>query len=202
MAPRTLDYQLNIIYDSAKSNLKNLHALSYIPDGLYFLAKNIRDEEIKKFQTNEAFSFLTRESILVANIFSWFSISLVNYLRLVALVDLCNNKGWASSDIKENRQSTKDACGEYVKSVVPEILLWRNKIGAHFAITDPWYDDNIATLEFSVMNSIIFSKPYYKIGIVWGTQSTKSDIPQWSLTEIFEKLAPRFWPDKKLDVIL
>lgn len=197
----TLDHEQNILYDRVNSGLKNLHALYYIPEGLYFLAQKIRNEENKKLKTSEAFSALTREPVLIANIFSWFSSSLVSYLRLVALVKLCNKKGWNSNDVAQNREEVKKACKDYVESVIPEILAWRNKIAAHLAITDPWHDDNIATLEFSAMNAVVYMRPYYKIGIKWGTQDQQSDVPEWALTESFEKLTPRFWPNRQVPIL-
>jgi len=41
-------------------------------------------------------------------------------------------------------------CLDYVKDVVPEVYLWRNKIGAYFSITDPKEKDPVVSLEYSI----------------------------------------------------
>jgi len=47
---------------------------------------------------------------------------------------------WVSSNIKhpENRRAVKEHRGKYMEEVITEIYHWRNKIAAHFAITDPY----------------------------------------------------------------
>ena len=91
---------------------------------------------------------------------------------------------------------------ERVKNVIEikEVLLWRNKIAAHFAITDPRKDDNIATLEASLFYPAIFDNERYRTGAMIFSRgqeniSVESNIPYWSPTEVFELVAKRFMPD-------
>ncbi|MGA2911880.1 MAG: hypothetical protein ABSE17_04615 [Candidatus Levyibacteriota bacterium] len=82
-----------------------------------------------------------------------------------------------------------------MNKVIPEILVWRNKVTAHFAKTDP-REESLATLEASVMFPVNFSKPYLKVGgMVWHSNDSDSELPEWSLTKSFEDLAVRYWPE-------
>ncbi len=44
------------------------------------------------------------------------------------------------------------------------MYIYRDKVAAHPAITDPFGDDSIGTLERSAMNSISYHKPYFIAG--------------------------------------
>ncbi|WP_341708204.1 hypothetical protein [Halopseudomonas sp.] len=138
---------------------------------------------------------------LVPCAFNWFSVTLVNYLRLVGLVQLMNINGWKSSALAdpENRSAIKAHCTSFVKSAVPEVYLWRNKVAAHFAATDPFHDDNLGTLEQSIMNPVTYKFPHYYVGVLkWNTAGETSQLPSWALTKVYEDLSARFWPEIKL----
>jgi hypothetical protein len=206
MSKIIIDTDKNIAFDPDSFPLKNLHALSYLKEGLFQLASVIRNAEIQKRKsgipvTFEAFMF-KREDQFFTCIFHWFSISIVNYLRLVSLIDVMNKNNWGSEDISkpENIKTIKEYCSKYVEETIPEIHLWRNKISAHFAITDPRQADNLATLEFSIMLQLTYFNPYYVVsGLNWGSKGTTSDIPKWALTKIYDELTPRFWPTYKIN---
>ena len=59
---------------------------------------------------------------LIACFFHWYSVTACNYVRLV---------GWLGygGDPKKARN--------YLKNVMPEVSLWRDKVGAHFSRVDP-----------------------------------------------------------------
>ena len=73
---------------------------------------------------------------LLSCAFQWYAVSACNYAQLV---------GWLV---------TRDtgAAKEYVRKVMPRLLDYRNKVAAHFAITDP-RRDNEADLVASVMTN-------------------------------------------------
>ena len=73
---------------------------------------------------------------LVACAFHWYSVTVCNYALLV---------GWILND-----GSSKKA-KKYQKSVLENVLLWRNKVGAHFAQADPLKDDSFAVRTQSVI---------------------------------------------------
>lgn len=141
---------------------------------------------------------------LIACMFHWFGVSLVNFARLVGFIKALTNNEFARSDLSDPAKfkcitSTVDA---YVKAV-PEldaVLKWRNKVGAHFAITAPYRDDNVATLDMSVMFPVSFTNGRYRVGEMALTRSSSSGgshtsaIPCWSVTEVFASLLPRYWP--------
>lgn len=202
-----LDHDKGIILDTANPPFGNYHAFGQNHAGLKILADTVREAELKviaddpyaKHVVLAAFSSSTPAVVPCA--FSWFSVTLVNYLRLIALVDLMNKNGWTSSALADpaNRAEIKKHCTDYVKLVVPEIYTWRNKVSAHFAATDPFRDDNLGTLEQSIMDTITYAYPYYHVGMLqWSTQGMSSELPTWALTETYQRLAPRFWPEMTL----
>jgi len=199
MPTLTLDHLEDIALDSEADYAKNLHALQYLPHGLAVLAGEVRGQEIDAARAGMAFAFGGSDPAIpfLACCFSWFSVSLVNYLRLVALVDLWRSRSWTSQDIANpaNHKIVSVHCAAYAKRVAPDIVAWRHKIAAHFAATQPKAGDSLATLEATVMNPIVFERPYYWVSALqWCTESGVSSLPRWALTQVFENLAPRLWP--------
>jgi hypothetical protein len=204
MAKVILDTVRKIEFDSSNPPLSNLHALSYLPRGIISIA-----HEVHRFEKHvEDGSYLPPGADLIiaptidrfeiiACWFSWYCVSIHNYLRLVALVELVSKKNWSIVDVgnPKNSKTIKTHCTNYVEEVIPEINRWRNKIAAHFAITAPFNSDNQALLEFSAMNNITYSKPHFYAGALqYCSEGTESDLPKWSVTETFSTLAPRLWP--------
>ena len=70
---------------------------------------------------------------LLSCAFQWYAVSACNYAQLV---------GWLAT---HNPEAAKD----YMKKVMPRVSQFRNKVAAHFAITDP-RRDNEADLAASV----------------------------------------------------
>lgn len=201
-----LDSINGISLDTSNPPFDNYQAFQSSHAGLRTLAGLVREFECKyiasdPYAAHVAIHISSKVPNLVPCAFNWFSTTLVNYLRLVALVELMNQKSWKSTDIVEpaNAQAIKNHCRSYVSTVVPEVYLWRNKVAAHFAATDPFRDDNLGTLEHSIMNPVSFNYPYYYVGIMKKVVGTaESELPNWALTETYERLAPRFWPEMQL----
>jgi hypothetical protein len=145
----------------------------------------------------------------IACYFHWFGVSLCNYARLVGFIYGLEKKLFTRTDLgaKANFKSIKEAIDAYVNSVIEleKVRFWRNKVGAHFAITDPYKDDNIATLDMSVVFPVSFENRYVVGGFTMmkgnSTESHTSQLPRWSLTEVFETLVPRFWPDYSIPTV-
>ncbi len=97
--------------------------------------------------------------------------------------------------------TVKESVDGYINAIpeLYDVVVWRNKVGAHFAITAPHKSDNIATLDMSIMFPVTFSNSQYRVG-EWtltrnnSSGSYSSAIPCWSVTEVFENLIPRYWP--------
>jgi hypothetical protein len=124
----------------------------------------------------------------------------------VGFVDAIES-GRVSSDLlrkydKEEYKHVTVACKEYIKSVdeIRDVVTWRNKVAAHFAITDPHEEDNPMTLETSIMYPVSYDAGRFRVGSwvpgVTYQDGTKheSEIPPWSLTEVHEKVSARYWP--------
>ncbi len=199
-----LDHTDSIQLNISNPPISNLHALNYLPSGLFNLAATVKVEEGKRVQRDrnakvlEVFGHIP---FIIPCAFHWFSTSLTNFVRLIGLIDLMNKNKWKTEDLvkDKNRSDIKQGCSNYAKVVIPEIYTWRNKVSAHFSPTDPFKNDNLATLEESVMNSIAYHTPRFRVGYLkWHTQGDSSQLPQWSLTETYEKLSSRFWPKSRI----
>lgn len=211
MFPKTviLDHVRNIALDPENSPFRNYQAFGYNMAGLTILAASVRKHEREVVLNNPYASktvlyMSSNVNPFVPCAFNWFSVTVVNYLRLVALVDLMNIKGWKHDAlaVTKNKEVISLYCKKYVEEVIPDILIWRNKVAAHFAATDPFKDDTLGTLEQSIMNPIVYKYPYYYVGSMKLTvDENTSVLPEWSLTETFENLRERFWPDTHLSPI-
>lgn len=204
--PIILDHVKNISLDPLNPPFNNYQAFEHHCFGLKVLADTVREYELKVIADDPhaahvVFSMSSRISPIVPCSFNWFSVTIVNYFRLVALVDLMVKYNWKSIALTEpgNRKIIKAHCADYVQEAIPEIYKWRNKVAAHFAATDPFIDDTLGTLEQSIMNSVTYKYPYYYVGVLhWNTQGTTADLPTWSLTNTYEQLCQRFWPEMEL----
>lgn len=121
---------------------------------------------------------------LLSCIFQWYAVSACNYTQLV---------GWI---FFKDTLNAKD----YSKNIIPRLVNYRNKIAAHFAITDP-RKDNEADLAASVMTQIIYAHGRICAAsitpiIIKGENEIRvSKDFSWSLTNTHERLVPRYWPD-------
>ena len=204
--PIILDHVHGIALDPADPPFSNYQAFHSNYVGLKILADSVRELERQYVATDPYAEHVVLHMSgsvppLIPCAFNWFATTLVNYLRLVALVDLMTTQQWKSVALSDpaNRLTIKAHCTTFVKSAIPEIYRWRNKVAAHFAATDPFHDDNLGTLEQSIMNPVTYRYPHYYVGLMqWNTQGQTSDLPTWALTKVYEDLRPRFWPDLHL----
>lgn len=201
--PLILDHIQNVVFDPSNPPFNNAQALPSNYAGLNVLALTVREHEIDFLLQNPGIRRMTLGGVpdVVSCSFNWFSVTLVNYLRLVGLVQLMNTNSWKSDALVDpkNRKEISSHCREYVKEAVPAVFTWRNKVAAHFAATDPFRDDNLGTLEQSVMNLVTYGVPYYCVGQMnWHSGGHAAELPKWALTKVYEDLAPRFWPQVTL----
>lgn len=126
----------------------------------------------------------------LSSAFQWYSVSVNNYCRLVAWL--------ATQDIK--------FVDKYPRRLIPEVVEYRNKVAAHFAITSPG-NENEADLRSSIMTKIVFSKRTLLGGavseIILDSMNHELHAKRknsWSLVKTHEKLIPRFWPYGPLEV--
>lgn len=204
-----LDHLKGISLDPNNPPLKYAHSFHSNHAGLEMLAKSVREHE-KQILVEApwvASASLFRDADVhpfLPCAFNWYSITLVNHLQLIALVELMNLDGWKAVDLANpsNHKRISNHCKSFVRDAVPEVWRWRNKVAAHAAATDPFHDDNVGTLESSVMNIVDYSYPYYYVGMTQlRTNGFTSELPKWALTETHERLAPRFWPESQLQSV-
>lgn len=207
-----LDHIDNITFNRDTFPITNMHALDYTGQGIYELALLIREKEndintrVGHYISHMS-AMMGSEQNKIMNYFNWFSISIINYVRLVGFIDIVNQKQFTREDIMklENQKIIKDHCRVYIKKVIPEIYLYRNKLSAHHSLTDPFPSDNIATLESSVMNSIVYNRPYLETAglklsskLSSDTEHVTTEIKSWKLTKVYDELTTRYWNNNKI----
>ena len=209
-----IDKILNV--EVNEQEFKNeLQSLNDLYNGLHFLYTSIRPWELKITENRpdkKVFFVGYPPEFLMNGIphdlftylpstFHWFSTSLINYARLCGFVVSREQNIITDEDVNTpNIHRIKQACTNYVESIpeLEHVKKWRNKVSGHFALTDPRNDDNIATLEESVRDSIGFLDYRFRTNLTISSkanalESFDSELPTWSLTETFELLANRFW---------
>ena len=173
-----------------------LHSLAYLSQGMDFLfrqvktievkvAKQVGDKQVLLFGNVPGYEWVPKG--LVACTFHWYSVSACNFVRTI---------GWLGSD----GNTTKAL--DYVRRVLPSVYIWRNKVAAHFAITDPKTDDSPADLAASVMFPIAYSDDAFITSPLTlamsggGSSSTSRSDMSWSLTKTHAELGERYWPEE------
>ena len=157
----TVDHTNKISIDEALFGNEVL-TLSKFSSGLRFLYdtmikfENDASQFIKSGGKEAAFSVgWTNDSSIIDNsllipLFHWFSISIINYTRLVGFLSGIASGAFSRQDLEDQTkfEFIKRHCGTYVDSIseLCAVKVWRNKIAAHFAITDPRKNDE--TLHF------------------------------------------------------
>ena len=99
---------------------------------------------------------------LIACLFHWFGVSVYNYARLIGFMRGLSQGAFSRSDLGEplKCKSISEVVDAYVNGIpeLQHVRIWRHKVAAHFAITAPHKDDNIATLDLSVIFPVCFEK--------------------------------------------
>ncbi len=134
--------------------------------------------------------------------FHWFGVSLCNYVSLVGFLASLHNGAISRKDLetKEGRKRIAAACKTYVKRVpeIRDVLLWRNKAVGVFSIHDTTDNDNLVTFDMAPMHPVSFVARRYRVR-QWDqgkrTRGVRKDgFSPWSITEVYERLASRYWP--------
>ena len=147
----------------------------------------------------EEYGVPANEQLLLPCYFHWFGTSVCNYARLVGFVAGVGSGVFPRNATEDPRnfELIKKHCDSYVDSItdLEPIKIWRNKVFAHFAITDPRSKDNAALLDVSTMSPMSYSNGRFRVGgAVIMVRGAEIEMPPWSVTESFERLAPRYWP--------
>lgn len=206
MAEMILDRQRNISIDPSRSTLLNLGAIDSHRWGIHHLATAVRRHEQQAIDASpwpsggsEIGAEYPHYEPFVYPAFVWFAISITAYLRLIALFDLANRRGWTEHHLVENREEVNGTCNAYVEDVIPAIVKWRHKIAAHPAATSP-RRDTLGTLLESVCYIVGRTSGYFEVGrTVWALDGDPAEVNSWSLTKCYERLTRRYWPEDPLE---
>lgn len=218
----TIDFIDQVTTDETKfkSQIEMLQHLRAGLEELYTKCKIVENKiqsNNSRFVQAQTFSLLFYTSMefyqALPSYFHWFSISTVNYVRLVGYLKGVQTGKINIRDVsltKSERQNIKSFCDNFLNSidVLKPVKIYRDKVAAHFATTDPHSDDNFVTMNFSAINkaglsdSRLVSKA--EINMVQNSKGelVAEDIPIWSITKVFEELSLRFWPDHSIPTTL
>ena len=207
----TLDTIAGISVDS-NDYFNECRTLEMLSTGLVGVADNLKRREVAwAQQTGGKVKFHvygldidgTKGNLdLIACFFHWFGVSVCNFARLVGFVRGLSANEFTRADLNDpgRFQDVRSSVDSYVGTLaeLSDVLVWRNKVGAHFAITAPHKSDNMSTLDMSVMFPVTFTNGQYRVGELTLTRKNAasthtSAIPCWSVTEVFESLIPRYW---------
>ncbi|NJM44229.1 MAG: hypothetical protein HC858_10130 [Brachymonas sp.] len=203
-----IDHIARVEVDEA-TGLNELTTLASLAIGLNVLAQQVHlleeplildEQERRKKVTFFGFGLLhPDQERLIPCLFHWFGTSVCNYARLVGFLSGLTSGAYTRQQAQDPKfySLVRKHCSDYVDSV-PElepIKVWRNKVFAHFAITDPRKDDNAALLDASVMSPIAYFDSRLRVGgMTISLNGSGADLPHWSVTESYEALCSRYWP--------
>ena len=200
---KTLDKGEPIVIEWDASPLNNADPIYYLREGLrslYFLMKEIEISLIKTMKKNRSEGACHGMS---TNYHNWFSVSLVDYLRMIKLADILdkneiyNHGNWPEElSMIYKQKSVASKLNDYAKVVAPEVYLWRNKVGAHQDVSSAKNinkDISKAMMAFVNMATGTFEGGRYYVGTCQNSYNGYTpELKKWSLTKTFENLSGRF----------
>ena len=120
--------------------------------------------------------------------FHWYAVSACQYVRTIGTI----------AYLQDNTCSLPP---EYVRSVIPEVLTFRDKVAAHFAWSTIHSQDNEAERIASIIPPVSFNDDAFFVG-TWimslrknGKSTNSSTIKPWSITKVHRQLCERYWPE-------
>jgi hypothetical protein len=200
----TLDHIDNITVPGSpfRAPANEYWALICLHDGMDFLYRQaLRCDHIVKQRVNPEGkvryfgggndpSFDGVPKTLLTCAFHWYSISACQYVRTVGAI---------AYRLDRSRPLPPD----YVKRVVPEVAVFRNKVAAHFAWATENDRDNDAERLASILLPLTFHDDSFYVG-GWtvglgpsGMATSSEAIQPWSLCKVHESLTKRYWPDQQ-----
>jgi hypothetical protein len=177
-------------------------------DSLIELAWQVRQREIELLpEGHTRWVGLPCPHPFIYGAFSWFATSLTAYLQLLPLADRLRQNPATITSIIADRESVKAGGAALLNEVCPAVKYWRDKVGAHAAMADPRKDNSLALLLASVTYAITASNGRFHVGVgahlvfPLGSRTEPESVhtwESWSITETFDRLSSRFWPDASL----
>ena len=213
-----LDLIDNIIINNQFGPLTNFHSIPQLLEGIFMtynmmigLEKNYwelsypgKPKEVLDIFNQSTFSMngeVNQVSSQAINLFHWYSINIINFAKCCGLVKHLNTYGIMPERLAGDKalRSNLNADQKINLDSIPElkpVLHFRNKASAHLAYTDPRSGDNPATLIESMSIIPCFVNGRIKVGSLTrslGPHTSSFADHEWSLTENFESLIPRYF---------
>ena len=181
---------LELLDEDAEQHFNELRSLHRLRIGLSYLdyqvqkieaeareRLNAKDNVVHSFGNDPRLEGIPQD--LVACAFDWYSVTACTFVRLV---------GWLVNGGNTVRAD------EYLRRVLPEVSVWRNKVGAHLALTDPRKEDTPLDLARSVMFPLSFFEDAFYADALLVFGSPTRPHRKWSLTHTHRQLSSRYWP--------
>lgn len=197
----TLDHidRITVLGNPFAEPANEYYALLCLRTGLEFLyrqAEKCDQIALKQLDPNKQY-FSFGNSPLLTGIpyqlltcaFNWYSISACQYVRTVGTI----------ACLQDNSRPIPP---EYVKSVIPEVLAFRDKVAAHFAWSSKHSQDNEAERLASIIPQVAFLKDTFQVQVLTvskvssGKSSNSKVMQPWSITKIHQRLRKRYWPEE------
>ena len=179
----------------SESPTPNFQALSHGSIGLEIIARTVWHSEQRLLGVPQAFIYPENlyEDGIISSYFYWFGVTLVNHCRLCGMLIYLHRNNLTDTSLLDSstRSNATAFVRDYIKSIIPDIPVWRHKLGAHFAFTDPRAEDTLLDLQQSIMTHSVYVRGRWR---ACGARHGDNAIPEWSVTEEMERLKPRFWP--------
>ena len=196
-----LDHIDNIVVPGApfQEPTNEYYALVFLWRGLKFLFHQASccDDVVRQKSNTEGklgYSVMGNDPIfdgvprtLLYCAFHWYAITACQYVRTVGAI---------ASSIDPSRPLPLD----YVKKVIPEVHVFRDKVAAHFAWGTRNKRDSEAERKLSIMPTLTFQDSAFFMGAMMlsvtssGKKSNSKAIMPWSISGIHLRLRERYWP--------
>ncbi len=123
---------------------------------------------------------------LITSAFHWYAVSACQYVRTI---------GTIGHRLDNSRPTGHD----YAYNIIPEVVVFRDKVAAHFSWLTKNNHDNHAEREVSVFPNLGFENDsLYMSQLTLATKGSSSEeMKPWSLCKIHEELRKRYWPEQK-----
>lgn len=121
--------------------------------------------------------------------FHWYAVSACQYVRTVGA-------------IAYRQDNSRPIPPEYVRSVIPDVLAFRDKVAAHFAWTTEHSKDNDAERVASILPPLAFVNDSWHVGVMQvsltrsGKGSSSASMRPWGISDVHLRLVKRFWPER------
>lgn len=213
-APQT-EPSLNVIIDylvpteiPADIGIFELSTLMSLEMGLNHIALTVWQKEARLRSKDEIARRTAdlgtdpREARLLEFQFHWFGVSLCNYVGLVGFLASLNTGIVGREDLQNTRGRKRivSACQAYMDRVpeIRDVLRWRNASADYFAIPNFRDEDRVVALDMAPLHPIALVGGRYHVR-PWdqgkgAPGARRYGFPQWSITELYQRLARRYWP--------